>query len=80
MPVHVRNRVPGAGRGVQLYVRGDRRGAPPYYPYPTYSGVVTASRGLQGARRLATGSYSCIQDYGGEGVKSYSYELTVSSK
>ena len=62
------------------YVRGDRRGAPPYYPYPTYGGVVTASRGLQGARRLATGSYSCIQDYGGEGVKSYSYELTVSSK
>ena len=31
------------------------------YQYPTYGGVGTASGGLQGARRLATGSYYGIQ-------------------
>ena len=39
-------------------------------PYPTDGGKKTASGGLQGARRLATGSYSCIHEYGGERVKS----------
>ena len=37
-------------------------------PYPTDGGVGPASGGLQGARRLATGSYSGIPEYGGEGV------------